>query len=87
MSRQYSGVWQETSADGSTGLPIPNSTAQGSFLTADSLEPQARVDSPAQSQNTREQVCEFGAIIRACDKHLFAWPVNNALVSIQKETC
>lgn len=83
MSHQHSEVWQETSGDGSTALPLPNSTAQGSFLTADSLEPQALVDSHAQSQDTREQVCEFSAIT-AWVNHVFARPVNWALVSRKK---
>ncbi|KAL3158273.1 hypothetical protein ABBQ38_010520 [Trebouxia sp. C0009 RCD-2024] len=61
MSHQHSEVWQETSGDGSTALPLPNSTAQGSFLTADSLEPQALVDSHAQSQDTREQNVQSGS--------------------------
>ena len=47
--------WQDPPAAASTVLSAPDNSAQGSLLTADSLEPHAMVDTPAESQGMQEQ--------------------------------
>lgn len=46
---------QDPSAAASTVPSAPDDSAQGSLLTADSLEPHATVDTPAESQGMQEQ--------------------------------
>lgn len=46
--------WQDLSG-ASTVPPAPDNSAQGSLLTADSLEPHAMIDTPAESQGMQEQ--------------------------------
>ena len=47
--------WQDSSATASAVPSAPHNSAQGSLLTADSLEPHAMVDTPAESQGMPER--------------------------------
>ena len=52
---QPSQDWQVASVATSTAPVAVDSSAQGALLSADSLEPQAMLTEPAQSQHTQEQ--------------------------------
>ena len=57
--------WPDSLAAASTVPSAPDNSAQGLLLTADSLEPQAMVDTPAEGQGMQEQrvvsyVCHGG---------------------------
>lgn len=56
-SHQPSQDWQETSAAAvaSTAPSVLDSAAQGSLMTADSLEPNAMAETPGEIQDTQEQ--------------------------------